>query len=296
MYFRESKSYHFFANKRWKYLYKSIFSLLTFTPCLLFAYGIEDAKNYHNNSEPQWNIAMETINLIPWSDSQNVLDVGCGDGKITACLAKKTVKGMVLGIDISQSMIDFASSHYPQIDYPNLVFQKQDATQMNFDNQFDLVVSFSTLHWVLEQEKALKAMYRALSPGGILCIQTYGYGNMNVSAIVDLLVHTKKWKSFFPSYTKQRILFTEQEYYSLLKEAGFQKIQVLGSWNKTSFANRQAIIDFVKPLLNFILHLSQDLQREFIEDVVDKIISMARTSFEGSIQYQFFILQATGIK
>ncbi|MBA3957327.1 MAG: methyltransferase domain-containing protein [Parachlamydiaceae bacterium] len=275
---------------------KSILALFTLLPILLFAKGIEDAKTYHANSELQWRVAMETIDLIPWKESDNILDIGCGDGKITAFLSKKAAKGSVLGVDISQAMIDFASSHYPQTDYANLTFQKKNTAEISFENQFDKIVSFSTLHWVLDQEKALKAIYRALAFGGKICIHTYGKGNMNVTDMGDSLIHTEKWIPYFPSYTKQRVFFTEQEYHSLLEQAGFLGVQTIGFWSNTSFANRQALIDFAKPILNFIRHLPQELQQEFVEEVVDRIISIAGPSNDGAIHYQTFNIQAIGTK
>jgi ubiquinone/menaquinone biosynthesis C-methylase UbiE len=158
---------------------------------LLNASGIEDAKTYHGNSSLQWRIAIELIDSIPLMESERILDIGSGDGKVTALLAEKTSKGSVLGIDISQSMIDFASSHYPQTNYPNLAFQQRDAAELCFENQFDRVVSFSTLHWVLDQEKVLKAIYRALVPGGAVSIHTYGKSPMNVTSVGEALVHTE---------------------------------------------------------------------------------------------------------
>lgn len=265
-------------------------------PVLLFASGIEDANTYHANSTLQWRMAMDTIDLLPWSDVENILDIGCGDGKVTAFLAKKVAKASIIGIDISQSMIDFASSKYTKTDYPNLEFQRQDAGEISFENQFDRVVSFSTLHWVLDQAKVLKAIHRALISGGQICLHTYGKGNMNATDIGDYLVHTEKWKAYFPSYTKQRVFFTEQEFYFLLEEAGFKNIQVIGSWNVTTYANRQALFDFANPLLNFIRHLPQDLQHEFVEEVVDRIISIAGQNSDGSIDYHTFNLQAIATK
>ncbi len=265
-------------------------------PSLLIANGIEDAKTYHSNSTLQWHVAMDAIDSVTWKGTESVLDVGCGDGKITALLAQKLSVGSVLGIDISQSMIDFASLHYPQIDYPNLNFQKLDAAGIFFENQFDRVVSFSTLHWVMDQEKALKAIYRALVPGGAACIQTYGTGLMNVTVIGDSLIHTKKWAQYFPSYTKQRVFFTDMEYHTLLESAGFQQVSVIGSWYDTPFADRHALINFAKPLLNFIRHLPAELQQEFAEEVVDKIISIAGVSDDGIIHYKTFNIQAFGIK
>lgn len=270
------------------------FSVLT--PLLLTANGIEDAKTYHSNSTLQWHVAMDAIDSVDWKGTERVLDIGCGDGKITALLAQKLPEGSVLGIDISQSMIDFASLHYPKVDYPNLNFQKLDAAEILFENQFDQVVSFSTLHWVMDQKKALKAIHRALIPGGAVCIQTYGTGHMNVTVIGDYLIHTEKWAQYFPSYTKQRVFFTDTEYQALLECAGFQQVSVIGSWHDTPFANRQALINFAKPLLNFIRHLPAELQQEFTEEVVDKIISIAGVSDDGIIHYKTFNLQAFGIK
>lgn len=263
---------------------------------LLIGSGIEDAKTYHNNSSLQWRVAIDTIDLIPWNGSEHILDIGCGDGKITALLAQKLSLGSVLGIDISQTMIDFASSHYLYNDHHNLSFQQLDAAEIMFENKFDRVVSFSTLHWVIDQEKVLKSIHRALISGGTACIQTYGTGLMNVTVISDSLIHTEKWASYFPSYVKQRIFFTDQEYAALLQSAGFQKVSVIGRWYDTPFANRQDLINFAKPLLDFIAHLPMELQQEFIEEVVDKIISIAGIADDGIIHYKTFNLQAFGVK
>lgn len=263
---------------------------------LLIASGIEDAKTYHGNSSMQWRIAVEIIDSIPLMESERILDIGSGDGKVTAFLAEKIAKGSILGVDISQSMIDFATSHYPQINYPNLSFQKGDAAELLFENQFDRVVSFSTLHWVLDQKKTLDAIHRALVPGGMVCIHTYGKSPMNVTSVGDVLVHTEKWAPYFPSYSKQRVFFTEQEYQSLLEEAGFRQVQVTGCWDDTPFSDRQALVDFAKPLLNFIHHLPQDIQQEFVEEVADRIISIANPSNGEPIHYQTFSLRAKGYK
>lgn len=284
---------HFLQNS-FRLLKWTLYSVLI--PLLLTANGIEDATTYHSHSTLQWRIAIDAIDSVDWKGTERVLDIGCGDGKITALLAQKLSEGSVIGIDISQSMIDFASVHYPKSDYPNLNFQKLDAAEILFENQFDRVVAFSSLHWVMDQEKALQAIYRALIPGGTVCIETYATGIMNVTVIGDYLIHTEKWAEYFPSYTKQRVFFTDMEYQALLECAGFQQVSVIGSWYDTPFANRQALTHFVKPLLNFIRHLPADLQQEFTEEVVDIIISIAGVSDNGIIHYKTFNLQAFGVK
>lgn len=91
-------------------------------------------------------------------------------------------------------------------------------------------------------------------------------------------------------------VFKDTEYQTLLECAGFQQVSVIGSWYDTPFANRQALINFAKPLMNFIRHLPPELQQEFTEEVVDKIISIAGVSDDGTIHYKTFNLQAFGVK
>lgn len=284
-----------FLDHSFRFIIGLLYTLLLM-PLLLNAKGIEDASTYHGNSVLQWNIASRVIDTIEWKGNECVLDVGCGDGKITALLAQKLPEGSVVGIDISQSMIDFASHKYAEIEYPNLNFQKLDAAEITFENQFDVVTSFSALHWVMDQEKALKAIHQALNPGGAVYIQTYGAGVMNITMIADSLINTKKWSQYFPTYVKQRVFFTDTEYQDLLESAGFQQVSVTGSWHNTTFDDRQALIHFAKPLLNFIDHLSLELQQEFVEEVVDKVISIAGILDDGTIQYKTFSLHAFGVK
>jgi trans-aconitate 2-methyltransferase len=48
------------------------------------------------------------------------LDIGCGDGEITAELAKCIPNGLVVGIDSSAQMIKLSQNTFPNRDYPNL--------------------------------------------------------------------------------------------------------------------------------------------------------------------------------
>jgi trans-aconitate 2-methyltransferase len=64
-------------------------------------------------------MAREVLALLDLKGSERVLDVGCGDGKITAEVATRVPRGEVLGVDASQDMITFASSHFGPAVRPN---------------------------------------------------------------------------------------------------------------------------------------------------------------------------------
>lgn len=100
------------------------------------------------------------------SSGLNILDVGCGQGRVTCPLDKKGCN--VIGIDIVSDMIKFAKNTYPNID-----FRVMDCCNLKFEDAFfDVVfVSYNTLDYIFPEEKrllALKEIKRVLKKGGLL--------------------------------------------------------------------------------------------------------------------------------
>src|SRR5205807_9138500 len=114
-----------------------------------------DAAEYSRRSSLQKAMAQEVIALLDLNGSERILDVGCGDGKITAEIAARASKGSVVGVDPSRELISFAQDHFGPATLPNLRFEVADARRLPFKNVFDLVVSFNALHWIPEQQAAL---------------------------------------------------------------------------------------------------------------------------------------------
>jgi trans-aconitate 2-methyltransferase len=101
--------------------------------------------------------------MLELNGTERVLDIGCGDGRITVEIARRLESGSVLGIDPSTHMIDFAKAHFAD---PNLAFAVGDAAALPYRGEFDLAVSFNALHWVRDQNAALRGIRAALKPTG----------------------------------------------------------------------------------------------------------------------------------
>ena len=67
-----------------------------------------NAAAYAANSAVQQSWARELIAKLKLRGDEHILDVGCGDGKVTAELAAAVPRGLVVGIDASAEMISFA--------------------------------------------------------------------------------------------------------------------------------------------------------------------------------------------
>src|SRR5262245_55034245 len=124
-----------------------------------------DASEYARQSQLQAAMAAEVLALLELEGSERILDVGSGDGKITAQIAARVPRGAVIGVDPSHEMIAFASSHFVSSNrQSNLQFEVADARSLPFRNQFDLIVSFNALHWVPNQDAALRSIRLAMKP------------------------------------------------------------------------------------------------------------------------------------
>jgi trans-aconitate methyltransferase len=90
-----------------------------------------NAADYAANSAVQQTWARELIAQLHLRGDEHILDVGCGDGKVTAELARAVPKGSATGIDASPEMIRFAQKTFPSGKHPNLEFQVMDAREIS---------------------------------------------------------------------------------------------------------------------------------------------------------------------
>jgi ubiquinone/menaquinone biosynthesis C-methylase UbiE len=99
-----------------------------------------------------------------------VLEIGCGTGSFTRLLAGRAEK--VLAVDLSPQMISLARERSKL--YPNIDFVRGDVMACRFaDEQFDCVVTLTTLHH-LPVEAVLRKVRKALKPGGVFaCLDLY---------------------------------------------------------------------------------------------------------------------------
>ncbi len=262
--------------------------LVLLATTLLANDGISHASAYRKNSDLQWQIAINNLEGFHFDRADFVLDVGCGDGKITDYVAEKVPDGKVIGLDISEKMIAEASSLFTK---DHLSFMLGSALEIPFHNQFDKLISFNTLHWVLEQEKALQSMRSSLKEGGAALLIVPGHFPNNIGLLGEKLVNTEKWASHFPSFKRQRVYFTAEEYLDLVKKAGFQieTFEVLKGAG--SYQNRAALTAWISPLLNFANHLSDDLRKEFLEEITDEMLLVDPPAPDGTINTRYVMFR-----
>ena len=121
------------------------------------------------------------LDLIKWTGSEAVLDIGCGRGLMLVGAAKRLSSGSAIGIDIWQAQDQSTNNAQAPLDNARLEgvddrvrVQTADMRTLPFKNgAFDVVVS----HWVVhnvepqgDRAKALAEMVRVLRPGGSILL------------------------------------------------------------------------------------------------------------------------------
>ncbi|KAF3693958.1 Sterol 4-C-methyltransferase strm-1 [Channa argus] len=185
----------------------------------------------------------EFVDLLNLKPSQKVLDIGCGIGGGDFYMAK-TFGVEVLGLDLSDNMVEIAMERAIAKKLPSVQFEVADATKRTFpEGSFDVIYSRDTILHIDDKLALFKRFHSWLKPGGQLLISDYCCGE-------------KPWTPAFEAYVKQRgyILYTPSQYGSFIQEAGFCSVRA---------EDRTAqFIQFIKAELQ----RAEDIKDEFIEE------------------------------
>ena len=236
-----------------------------------------DAAEYSRRSSLQEAMAQEVLALLDLKGSERILDVGCGDGKITAQIASRASKGSVVGVDPSRDMISFARSHFGPATLPNLRFEVADARRLPFKNEFDLVVSFNALHWIPEQQTALSSIRSALVPGGKAQLRLVSKGaRKSVENVTEETRRTSKWKAYFQDFEDPYLHLTPEEYAALAERSGFRVLHVSTKDHSWDFGSRMAFSGFCAVgCVAWTSRLPAAERMDFINDVLDRYQDVA---------------------
>jgi trans-aconitate 2-methyltransferase len=247
-----------------------------------------DPKYYSSNSSAQKNWGIELLAKLNFKGNERLLDVGCGDGKLSAEIARSLPDGSVLGIDLSEEMITFAKNHYPQEKFPNLSFMQIDASELTFDSEFDIVYSNAVLHWIKAPQAALKGFWKSLKPEGVFLAQFGGRGNAaELLKVVDSIIEDKKWNSYFKDFVFPYGFYGPEEYGKWLKAAGFSvKRLELISKNMALEGETGLFAWIASTWLPYTQRIPDELEEDFINEVVSLFVRKNPPDDKGHVHLQ----------
>ena len=252
-----------------------------------------NASEYSRQSSLQAALAEEQLSRLTLEGSERVLDVGCGDGKITAEIAARLPRGFVLGVDPSQNMIAFANGHFGPATRPNLRFGVADVRRLTYRAEFDRVVSFNALHWVPEQGAALRSIRAALVDSGQALLRFVPEGRRKcLEDVIEDVRHAARWAGHFTGFQKPYAHFTPEEYRDLAERCGFQVLGLSVADKAWDFKTREAFVAFARAtFVEWTRCLPESERLPFITEVLDQYQAVAADSPQEANTFKFYQME-----
>jgi trans-aconitate 2-methyltransferase len=253
-----------------------------------------DGTKYDKASAHQKEWGTKLITEITFVGNESVLDLGCGDGTLTGHIAELVPDGDVLGIDASQGMIDVALTR----GLDNLRFRRLDINDLDFEDEFDVVFSNATLHWIKDHQRLLRNVRRALRRAGRLRFNFAGDGNCShFFSVVKAAMARNEYRSFFADFEWPWYMPSLDAYRGLAESSGLCNVQVWGENADRFFPDEEAMIGWIDQpsLVPFLAKLTEPEKTSFRDFVVSRTIAETKQD-DGTCFETFRRINVSAVK
>lgn len=245
------------------------------------------ADEYQQHSSIQYEAAKLLLSKVKLTGSEQVLDVGCGDGKISAIIAAQIPEGSALAVDVSPQMIEFAKMNFPKSSYSNLSFLLEDAQELNYDQHFDLVFSSFAIQWFLNKSAFLKGACKSLKTSGHLAL-TIPLGISDpLEQAIEKITSLPKWSSYFQNFHKDWHFVKEEEFAQLLRRENFAITYFESVRHKTLFSTLEHFKYYVLQWFPYLRVIPEPLKEPFFNEIIDKYIEIEPILPDGKTPFNF---------
>ena len=168
---------------------------------------------------------------------ERILDLACGDGKLTRKIVDSGADAV--GVDSSDDFVRAACND-------GLDVRLANAEALEFDSEFNAVFSNAALHWMLQPEKVIGGVKRALKPEGRFVGEFGGFGN--IAAVSTAMTAIGEEMGGDKSLTHPWFFPTAEHYSQLLEDQGFRVDECI------LFARPTPLPNGLRPWLKVIRH------------------------------------------
>jgi 2-polyprenyl-6-hydroxyphenyl methylase/3-demethylubiquinone-9 3-methyltransferase len=159
-----------------------------------------------------------SLGEAPPLPSLRVLDVGCGEGQLTAAIADAGYR--VLGLDVAEEPLRRARSRHAGLELRRV---QPDGEWPLADASFDVVWSGETIEHVADTARWLSELRRVLRSGGSLILSTPAHGPLTR---LGLALSRRRFERRFDPRADHLRFYTPRTLGRLLEDFGFEQIEM----------------------------------------------------------------------
>ncbi len=225
-----------------------------------------DAETYDAISDPQFSWGSEVLERLELRGDEDVIDAGCGSGRVTEQLLERLPRGSVLAVDASEAMAAKAGERLGD----RASYLVADLSELQVEEPVDLIFSTATFHWILDHERLFDRLRAALRPGGRLIAQCGGLGNVADHAQAIAAVATRpEYARYFEGMTLMWNFAGPEETEARLRTAGFAEARC---WLEPKPVTPEDPLRFTMTVTlgPHLSRLPEDLRRPFAEAILER--------------------------
>lgn len=222
-----------------------------------------DAEQYALHSPVQTREGTELLARLDLTGGARLLDIGCGDGRITERAVRAGVEAV--GVDTSLAMCRAAAQRDVS------VIQSSASALPMASGSFDAVYSNAALHWVSDHPAVIREISRVLRPGGRLAARMGGAGNQTEITVACLrLLNELPYRDHQPLAARSPWTMADPGEWAVELMAHGMRVEELGLESSPSgWRGPQDMARWFTPVVHvFTAHLPLALHRQFLQQAV----------------------------
>ena len=224
-----------------------------------------NAKDYSNGFSFVHEYGEDVMSLITAPKGSFVVDLGCGNGALTAKLVQKGFN--VLGIDASAAMIAEARKNHPE-----LSFKEADAVSFRLKEPADVIFSNAVFHWIDEDKQylLLRNIAANLRLGGQLVTE---FGGIGCGAKVHRML-AQKFAEYGYDYQPIQFFPSIGEYTPLVDQAGLRVDYAILFDRPTPQPKGYSVADWIRMFIQQPFEgMAEEMKKRIIQETEEELAS-----------------------
>ena len=220
------------------------------------------------------------IERLDLKSDAKIIDIGCGCGATTLEIAKKITQGEILGVDISEPMLDKATETAKEMSLSNISFEVKDVqVDVMPQNYFDVAFSRFGVMFFEDPFEAFKNIHSSLKEDGLLSFVCWQNASLNPWQSLSIQVIKEFLDLPAPAPKSPGPFAFEDKTYleEILRASGFKGLEILDNQEDIIMFSgksiREACEDYltINPVVTEMLKNSKpELTEEILEALVIK--------------------------